>query len=244
MEWQDEGIVLQARPHGETDSILTLLTFEHGRHLGLVKGGASRKARPALQPGNRLTCRWRARLQDHLGHFAVEPVRLYAALLIDDRLRLAAAASAAALVDATLAEREPHPELFAVMVTLMSRLATAEAWPEAYVRFELLLLATLGYGLDLSACAVTGATTDLTLVSPRTGRAVSTEGAGEFAPRLLPLPAFLVSDTPADDTAVAAGLKLAGHFLDRHILEPSDKEMPLPRARFAELWRQRLEENP
>ena len=244
MEWQDEGIVLQARLHGETDSIITLLTFEHGRHLGLVKGGASRKIRAALQPGNRLACRWRARLADHLGHFTIEPVRLYAALLIDDPLRLAAAASAAALVDATLAEREPHPELFAALVTLMSRLATGEAWPEAYVRFELLLLSTLGYGLDLSGCAVTGETAGLAFVSPRTGRAVSAGGAGEFAPRLLPLPPFLVSDTPADDAAIGQGLKLAGHFLDRHILEPSDKEMPLPRARFVELWRQRLEENP
>ena len=242
MEWQDEGMVLQARSHGETDAVVSLLTFDHGRHLGLVKGGASRKVRPVLQPGNRVACRWRARLPDHLGSWAIDPIRLYAALLLEEPMRLAAAASATALLDETLAEREAHPDLFAALVALMGHLATGEDWPRTYVRFELLLLGSLGYGLNLSACAVTGQTQGLLYVSPRTGRAVTAEGAGALADRLLPLPGFLLDDVAADDRAIAAGLRLAGHFLDRHILEPADKDMPLARARFVELWRRRGEE--
>lgn len=232
MEWQDEGVVLAARRHGEHDAIATLLTFEHGRHKGLVKGGAGRRQAPLLQPGNRLQCVWRARLSDHLGHFTVEPVRLYAAPLLGDARRLAAAASACALLEAGLAEREPHPRLCAAMVALMGRLVAAQNWPADYVRFELLLLAELGFALDLSACTVTGATEGLAFVSPRTGRAATAEGAGPYADRLLPLPPFLIGEGEPDEQSVAQGLRLAGHFLRRHIFEPTDRPMPLARERF------------
>lgn len=240
IEWRDEGIVLSSRRHGENDAILALMTFEHGRHMGLVRGGGGRRLGPLLQAGNRLDAVWKARIVDHLGHFAVEPVRLYAAGLLDDPLRLAAAAGACAMVDAALAERDPHPRLFAALLTLLERLTGDDAWPEAYVRFELLLLAELGFGLELDVCAVTGEREGLAFVSPRTGKAVTKAGAGDYADRLLCLPRFLVLPEPADARDIADGLRLAGFFLDRHIVGPVDKPLPLARDRFVSLWQARL----
>jgi DNA repair protein RecO (recombination protein O) len=244
MEWRDEGIVLAVQRHGETDAVLHALTFEHGRHAGLVKGGAGRTARPLLQPGNRLELVWRARLAEHLGHFRVEPVRLLAAALLDDPLRLAALASACGLLEQALPERDPHPRLYAAVLTWLERLAGGggdAGWAADYVRLEFLLLAELGFALDFSACAVTGATTGLAYVSPRTGRAVSRDAAGELAPRLLPLPGFLVGGTQESAEDVAQGLRLAGHFLRRHIFEPADRPLPAARERLVALWREASE---
>ena len=242
MDWQDEGIVLAARRHGERDAVLSLFTYGHGRHLGLVRGGAGRRARPLLQRGNRLSCRWRARLAEHLGHYTVEPLRLFAATVMDDPLLLAALDSACGLLDAGLGERDPHPALYAPLLALFERMAArAEDWPQSYVRFELLLLAELGFGLDLERCAVTGRREDLAYVSPRTGRAVSREAAGAWAPRLLPLPAFLLGEGRASEEEIAQGLRLAGHFIRRHILAPADRPLPAARERFADLWQQRTE---
>ena len=150
--------MLSARAHGETDAILSALTFEHGRHLGLVKGGLGRRARPLLQPGNRLGLTWKARLSEHLGHYTAEPMQLFGSRLLDDPLRLAALASAVALLEAGLAEREPHPRLYAALLTLLEAMLADPRWRETYVRFELLLLQELGFALDFAACAVTGAT--------------------------------------------------------------------------------------
>ena len=237
MEWQDEGLVLSARAHGETDVILSALTFEHGRHLGLVKGGQGRRARPLLQPGNRLGLLWKARLAEHLGHYAAEPMQLFGSRMLDDPLRLAALASATALLDQGLAEREPHPRLYAGLLTLLEAMPADPRWRETYVRFELLLLQELGFSLDLDACAVSGATTGLAYVSPRTGRAVSQDAAGELAPRLLPLPPFLLADEPATADDIAQGLRLAGHFLAKHLLGPAERALPAARERFAALQR-------
>lgn len=231
--------MLARRRHGEADAILSVMTFEHGRHLGLVRGGGGRRVGSLLQIGNRVETTWKARIIDHLGHFTVEPVRAYAALLIEDPLRLAAVAGGCALLDLALPERDPHPQLFAALITLLERLVGSTDWPEAYVRFELLLLAELGFGIDLEACAVTGAVSGLAFVSPRTGKAVTREGAGEFIDRLLPLPAFLTGAAEADGEAIAAGLRLAAVLLDRHILAPVDKPLPLARERFEALWRER-----
>lgn len=236
MEWCDEGVVLTARRHGERDAVLSLFTFEHGRHLGLVKGGAGRRQRPLLQSGNRLSCRWRARLPEHLGVWTLEPVRLYAGALLDDPAALSAVGAACGLLELGLAEREPHPRLYAGLVSLLEHLAARTPdWPMRYVRFELLLLEELGFGLDLSACAVTGTTEDLAFVSPKSGRAVSRAAAGPWAPRLLPLPAFLVGDAPATDAEVLAGLRTTGHFLERHLLAPHGRLQPLARARLLQL---------
>lgn len=244
MEWTDEGLVLAVRPHGEGDAVVSALTFEHGRHAGLVKGGSGRRARPLLQPGNRLGLTWRARLAEHLGHFSVEPMQLLGARLLDEPAPLAALASAAALLEATLAEREPHGILYAGLLRLLEGMRVDPRWPETYVRFELLLLQELGFALDLSACAVTGADADLAYVSPRTGRAVARGAAGDLAPRLLPLPPFLVADVPATSVEVRAGLRLSGHFLARQALAPAEKTLPAVRERLLTLLRQEDETAP
>ncbi len=236
MEWRDEGIVLTARRHGEGDALLSLLTFAHGRHRGLVRGGAGRRRRPLLQSGNRLACTWRARLPEHLGHWTLEPLRLYAATLLEDAVGLAAVGSACGLLELGLAEREPHPRLYAALLSLLDHLAAAAPDRLArYVRFELLLLEELGFGLDLSACAVSGRTDDLAWVSPKTGRAVARTAAGRWAPRLLPLPPFLVADAPATPADLLAGLRLTGHFLERHVLAPRERLQPLARQRLLAL---------
>lgn len=228
MDWRDQGVILAMRPHGETAAIIEVLTAGHGRHAGVVRGGASRRLAPVLQPGTGLSLEWRARLEDHLGSFTVEPVRSRAHLL-SDRLALAGLMSACALLRAALPEREPHPGLWLVTLDLFDRLGT-DGWTTAYLRWELRLLEELGFGLDLSVCAVTGAVEGLAYVSPRTGRAVSAAGAGAWADRLLPLPEGLTGPGDLTGAAVIAGLRLTGHFLDRG-LRPVLHERPLPEAR-------------
>jgi DNA repair protein RecO (recombination protein O) len=228
MDWRDEGILLSMRPHGETSAIIEVLTAAHGRHAGVVRGGASRKLAATLQPGTGLTLEWRARLEDHIGTFAVEPVQSRAHLLAD-RVALAGLLSACALLRTALPEREPHPALWSDTRRLFDAFGT-DGWPAAYLRWELRLLEDLGFGLDLSACAVTGATEGLVYVSPKTGRAVSARGAGEWADRLLPLPPGLAGPGPLNGEALLQGLRLAGFFLDRG-LRPVLQDRPLPEAR-------------
>ncbi len=177
MEWSDTAIVLSARPHGESAAIVNLLTREHGRHAGLIRGGAGRRTRGVLQPGNEVAATWRARLSEHLGTLVCELERARAAALMDDAPRLAGLRSACAIAEAGLPERDPHREVFDSTVDLLDAMANTPGWRLDYVRWELRLLADLGFGLDLSACAATGVTDDLTYVSPRTGRAVSNEAA-------------------------------------------------------------------
>jgi DNA repair protein RecO (recombination protein O) len=242
MEWQDEGLVLAARAHGENDAILTALAFEHGRHLGLVRGGIGRRARPLLQPGNRLQLTWKARLPEHLGHYTLEPMQLFGSRLLDEPLRLAALAAGTALLDETLPEREPHPRLYAGLLKLLEAMLADPRWLETYVRFELLLLQDLGFALDLERCAVSGVTEGLAYVSPRTGRAVAEAAAGELAPRLLPLPGFLRQDVPAMFSDILMGLRLSGHFLGKQVLAPADRPLPTARERLTTLLREQAEE--
>ena len=233
-EWRDDGFVIAARPHGETSTILEAFTRLHGRHVGVVRGGASRKMAAILQPGTGLQLEWRARLDEHIGSFTVEPARSRAHLLAD-RLALAGLLSACALLRTVLPEREAHPALWAVTLTLLDNLGV-EGWTSAYLRWELRLLEELGFGLDLSACAVTGATEGLAYVSPKTGRAVTAAGAGDWAERLLPLPPGLTGDAPLPPEAVVTGLTLTGFFLDRG-LRPvlHDRSLPEARARLIDL---------
>lgn len=228
MDWRDEGILLSMRPHGETSAIIEVLTAGHGRHMGVVRGGASRKMAATLQPGTGLMLEWRARLDDHIGSFTVEPVRSRAHLLAD-RLALAGLMAVCALLHEALPEREPHPALWWRTLELMDALGQ-EGWTADYVRWELCLLEEIGFGLDLSACAVTGATVGLAYVSPKSGRAVTVQGAGKWADRLIPLPAGLNGDGPLGLDAVVTGLRLTGYFLDRE-LRPVLHDRPLPEAR-------------
>lgn len=217
MEWAEDAFVLVARRLGEADAVASVLTRGHGRCAGLVRGGAGRRQGPVLQPGNRIAARWRARLDDQLGTLTVELVRGHAARLMGDPDRLAALVSAVAVVEAALPEREPHPRAFDGLDALLQRLEGDAAWGAAYVRWEVDLLAELGFGLDLSRCAVTGAEEGLVWVSPRTGRAVSEAAGAPYAGRLLRLPAFVLADGPAAPADLADGLRLSGHFLEAHV---------------------------
>jgi DNA repair protein RecO (recombination protein O) len=230
MEWRDQGALLSVRRHGESAAIIEVFTSEHGRHAGVVRGGTSRKIAPVLQPGAQLDVTWRARLDEHLGAFAVEPVRSRAAAVMSDRLALAGLNSACSLLAFCLPERESHPVLYRRTVTLLDMLGQSEAWPLAYLRWELSLLEDMGFGLDLDRCAVTGSTADLIYVSPKTGRAVSAAGAGEWADKLLPLPQSLLGQGPVDLGGIREGLFTTGYFLTKW-LAPQLGEKPLPAAR-------------
>jgi DNA repair protein RecO (recombination protein O) len=237
MEWTDEAIVLAARPHGEGAAIVSLLTRGQGRHAGLVHGGAGRSKRAVVEVGNRVHAVWRARLAEHLGSLTLEATHFHAAALLDDAARLAAMASACAVADAALPEREPHPALYTGTCALLDLLEKApdEIWPAAYVRWELGLLAELGYGLDLAKCAATGSTDDLAWVSPRTGRAVSRAAGAPYREKLLALPVFLGGRPEADDGPdgdIAAGLALTGHFLAAQVFAPFNRPPPPARDRL------------
>jgi DNA repair protein RecO (recombination protein O) len=228
MDWRDHGILLSTRPHGETSAIIEVLTAEHGRHAGVVRGGASRKMAATLQPGTGLQLEWRARLDEHLGSFTVEPLKSRAYLL-SDRLALAGLLSACALLRVALPERESHPALWAATLSLFDSFGP-EGWTSVYLRWEVRLLEELGFGLDLTTCAVTGATEGLAFVSPKSGRAVTKAAAGDWADRLLPLPEGLAGTKALSPQAVVQGLALTGFFLDRE-LRPVLQERPLPEAR-------------
>ena len=234
MEWSDSGIVLSARRHGENAAVVSLLTEQHGRHAGLVHGARGRRARGLYQPGNTLAARWQARLAEHLGRYTCELVRARAALLLDDAPRLAALAAVCALAEATLPERHPYPQVHGALECLLDTLEAGGRWAETVVRWELALLAELGFGLDLTACAATGETEGLVYVSPRSGRAVSRAAGAAYAEKLLPLPPFLTqSEGAAAGTAdIVAGLGLTGWFLEKHVFAGQGGRMPRARERF------------
>ena len=215
--------------HGEASAIIEVFTAAHGRHVGLVRGGASRKMAAMLQPGNQLDVTWRARLDDHIGSYTAEPLRSRAAIL-SDRLALAGLNAVCALLHLALPEREPHPLLWRATMALLDDLANGADWPPTYLRWELLLLEELGFAIDLGRCAVTGSRDDLAFVSPRSGRAVSRAGAGKWADRLLPLPAVMLGQGTASPAELAEGFAITGHFLGRS-LEPTLNGRPMPEAR-------------
>ncbi len=236
MEWVDEALILSVRPHGETAALVELLTREHGRYLAMVHGGRSRKNRPVLQIGNHVDVTWKARLAEQLGHASVATRRGFAAEAMNDRLSLCALTSLCGLAR-LLAERDPHPSLFEVSLFVLGFLDDATVWPALYVRWEMALLDELGFGLDLSACAVSGSTQDLAYVSPNTGRAVSRDAAAPYVERLLVLPPFMLSGRRGAVTGddMLNGLKLTGHFLEHRVLAPREQVMPEGRAQLPQL---------
>ena len=229
MEWEGPAVVLDARPYNEVDALVTVMTEAHGAHRGLARGGASRKQASLWQRGNLVHARWVARLSDQLGSLGGELVHPGAALAMDDALALGVVSSACMVAEGALPEREAHPIVFGGLVGLISGLGADRAPVETLVRWEAALLAELGYGLDLSSCAVTGETEGLRFVSPRTGRAVSEGAAGEWEHRLLPLPGFLAGRGPGDAAEWRDGLRLTGHFLARDAFGLQHR--PLPAAR-------------
>lgn len=228
MEWEGPAIVLDARPYNEADALVTVLTEAHGAHRGLARGGASRRHAALWQRGNLVQARWVARLSDQLGSLTAELVHAGAAGVMDDPLRLAVLNAACAVAEGALPEREPHPIVFGGLVGLVAELASDPAAVETLVRWEAALLAELGYGLDLSACAVTGRADDLRHVSPRSGRAIGAGAAGIWEDRMLPLPGFLLGGA-GDAAQWRDGLRLTGHFLARDAF--GHQHRPLPAAR-------------
>ncbi|OYW35172.1 MAG: DNA repair protein RecO, partial [Brevundimonas sp. 12-68-7] len=218
MEFHEEAFVLSARAHGDTGVVVDLLTETHGRHAAYVAGGASRRMKPFLQAGARVIADYRARTSDHLGSARLEPVGEGPSGLFDDALALAGLAAAASVAQGALPEREAHPGAFFAFEALMGAFAIPDIWPAIFVRFEAGLLEDLGFGLDLGSCAVTGTVDDLIWVSPRTGRAVSSDAGRPYADKLLKLPPFLLgAQAGLADGDVGAGLDLTGHFLEQFV---------------------------
>lgn len=220
MQWTDEGIVLGVRRHGEANAVLDVLTLEHGRHLGMVRGGAGSRLRPILQPGNSVQVVWRARLDEHLGNYTVEGLRLRTGAMLAASAAVYGVTHLSALAR-LLPERDPHPEVLAALEEILDRIDDVRAIAPMVVRFELQLLAELGFGLDLETCAATGSAEDLAYVSPKTGRAVSRSAGEPWHDRLLPLPAFFLHEEAIPTAAdVAAGFAVTGLFLSRYVTEP------------------------
>ena len=242
MEWTDDGIVLGTRRHGEANAILEVMTRDRGRHLGLVRGGGGSRLRPVLQPGNTVRVVWRARLDEHLGHYAVEPLRMHGAS------QLAAAHVVYGVIHLSalcrlLPERDPHPDVYDRLADILDHLEDPLAAATQLVRFELQMLAELGFGLDLTSCAATGARSELDYVSPKSGRAVSRGAGAPWQDRLLRLPAFLSDTVTPSLDDIADGFALTGFFLARHVIEPRGLAFAEARAGFvAAVLGRRLEQ--
>jgi DNA repair protein RecO (recombination protein O) len=236
MNWSDEGVILSVRAHGETAAVVEILTRAHGRHMGLVHGGRSRKQRPVLQIGNHVDATWKARLADHLGHMNLELIRGYAAGAMDDPAALAGLTSLCTLAR-LLPERDPHPNLYEVTLFVLAYLDDASVWPALLARWELALLDELGVGLDLTQCAATGINDDLIYVSPKTGRAVSASAGEPYRDRLLTLPPFLLPGRRAAVTQgdIESAFALSGHFLETRVFQPRGEQIPDARTRLLTL---------
>ncbi|WP_062222616.1 DNA repair protein RecO [Aureimonas sp. D3] len=229
MEWREEGIVLGVRRQGETSAVAEIMTRDRGRHLGLVRGGRSRKLQPVLQPGNQVEATWRARLDEHLGFMTVEPVQLRAAHLMESAIGLHGIQLLAAHIR-LLPERDPHPRLYDAIQTIVSHLGAPLLAGALMLRFEVMLLEDLGFGLDLEQCAASGRRDDLVYVSPKSGRAVSREAGEPWKDRLLPLPGFLVgADETLDGDGLIEGFRMTRFFLARHVWEPRAIDEPVSR---------------
>ncbi|MFM7084933.1 MAG: DNA repair protein RecO [Hyphomicrobium sp.] len=233
MEWTDEGVVLGAKSHGETNVVVELFTQDHGRHLGLLHGGQSRKKVPTIQCGNLVNLTWKSRLSEQLGYLTLELKNCYSVQAMEDPPALAALSSLCSLLR-LLPERDPHSILYEVTVLFLSYLNDASVWPAVYVRWEVVLLQELGFGLDLSQCASTGVTENLIYVSPKSGRAVSQSAGAPYHDRLLPLPSFLSQERSARLTKedLSHGLALTGHFLETRILAARGIQLPEARGRI------------
>jgi DNA repair protein RecO (recombination protein O) len=237
MQWSDEGIVLGVRRHGESSVIAELMTREHGRHLGLVHGGRSRARPPTLQPGNLVQVTWRARLDEHLGTYQIEGLKLRAGELISSPLALYGLATLSHLLR-NLPERDPHTALYETLTTLMDNLTDPDLAPPLFVLFELSILAEFGFGLDLTSCAATGTQDNLVYVSPKSGRAVSADAGEPYKDRLLRLPSFLIGRSRANrprPDEIRDAFALTDFFLHQHVFGPNGGSAPPERARFIDL---------
>ncbi|MBA3814285.1 MAG: DNA repair protein RecO [Alphaproteobacteria bacterium] len=226
MEWQDEGIILHTQSLGERKQVISLFTLSHGRCAGVFQ--ATQKSKGWVQCGGKVKARWGARLENHIGYWNLEPLGSNTAYLLDSPGPLSALLSAATLCQLALPERQTYPHLYAQFQELLQNLTSTD-WARAYVFFELTLLKEMGYGLDLETCAVTGSTSDLVAVSPRTGRAVCESVAKPYEGRLLPLPSFIYQEIDPNDKEILDALRLTGYFLERYVL---GRTLPAARMRL------------
>ncbi len=237
IEWQDDGLILSARPQGENNILLSVMSEQHGRVLGILNGGQSRTKAAIIQPGNAVRCAWRTRLSEQLGHFtSLETAYPWPAMIMSQSERLLAMTAALSVVEQAMAEQQPYPATFHGLSALLESLSHSEHWPYSYVRWEIGLLRDLGYGVDLSTCAVSGATTGLTHVSPKSARAVCAEAAAPYLEKLLKLPAFLTANESPDSDptqAIVEGLALTGYFLSTHVFSQKKGILPPSRTRLA-----------
>lgn len=233
MQWSDQAIIIGVKRHGETSVIAELMTRAHGRHLGLVRGGRSRTMQPVLQPGNEVEVIWRARLDEHLGEFRVEPVRLRAARLMEAATSVYGVQAMGALLR-LLPERDPHPHLYEALDVILENLHDPRDAGELFVRFEIAVLDDLGFGLDLAECVATGERSDLVYVSPKSGRAVSRKAGAPYADKMLALPAFLTEGGAADYDSLLAAFRMTAFFLHRHVYEPRGIALSTARDGFVQ----------
>lgn len=236
MEFRDDGVILSVRPHGENHAVVDVLTDTHGRWSGFVYGGQSRKMAPVLQLGNGVRASWTGRVEDSLGHFTLELVRARAGELLHDRLALTGLSAAMAMAREGLPEREAHPKIARALAIVMDSLNDPLLWPALFARWELGLLAEMGFGLTLDRCAATGSTERLIYVSPRSACAVCAEAGAPYRSKLLPLPAFLRDQAAeASPQDMIDGLRLTAYFIETRLLHPVGKSLPDVRVRAAEL---------
>ena len=234
-QWQDQGIILSVRPHGENGGIVSLLTRDHGRHMGYVYGATSSRMRGVLEIGNLVSVEWRAKQSDQLGNYVLELEKGYAAAIMQDSLRLTALQSACVLTDKTLPERETHRALFDGFLALLQTF-DEEIWPAAYIYWEMGLLRELGFGIDLTRCVASGTTDDLIYVSPKSGCAVSAVAGEPYKDKLLPLPGFLKGAPDMQPEDILQGLQLTGHFLLNRVFSLANVNLPDARLRLEEKY--------
>jgi len=231
-----EAIVCAVLPHGEHGAIARLMTPDDGLQPGYVRGGRSRQLRPVLLPGNIVQAEFRARTEEQLAGLTVELIHSRGPLL-GEALAAAAIDWATALTAIALPEGQPYPRLHEAldgMLGAVEHAPSARGWVAALVRYEQLLLAELGFGLDLSCCVATGATDDLAFVSPKSASAVSRIAGAAYAGRLLPLPGFLLAGGEADWPDLLDGLRLTGFFLDRDVLTERKQAVLAARERLVQ----------
>jgi DNA repair protein RecO (recombination protein O) len=238
-EWEDEGIVLSVRPHGETGGVVSLLTRDHGRAVGYVYGAVSTRTRATLEPGTLVSARWQAKSREQLGTFTLELEKSHTGSVLDDSLKLTALQSACVLADKTLPEREKHAGVFEGLKVLLSVFGT-EIWPAAYIYWELGLLKELGFGLDLSKCVATGESENLIYVSPKSGCAVSAAAGFVYKEKMLQLPPFLRGESGLEDVDILNGLRLTGHFLLHRVFSQANTNLPEPRLRLEDKYGQKV----
>src|SRR5690242_7208841 len=239
MRFDTPAIVCALRSHGEHGAIVRLMTPQHGLVAAYVRGARGRRMRPVLIAGNLVQAQLSARTETQLPQASVELIHSRAPLL-SEPLPAAAIEWATVLTATALPEGQPYPNLYAALDAVLDAIEaapSASGWGTALVRYELLLLAELGFGLDLERCAVTGSNDDLVAVSPKSGRAVSAAEAEPYAAKLLALPRFVREGGGASWDEIAQGLDLTGHFLIRDVLTDRSRVIGEARARLTERLR-------